>query len=47
MVMHNRAAYATASITARSVQETEPDSAATEEIAVLYKCGSGQIVLVQ
>jgi chromosome partitioning protein len=45
MVMHTRAAYATASITARTAQETEPDSAASEEIAALYKWVAGQLGL--
>lgn len=43
MVMHTRAVYATASITARTAQETEPGSVAAEEITALFKWISGQL----
>ena len=45
MVLHTRAIYATASITARTAQETEPGSAASKEIADLFKWVSGQLGL--
>ena len=45
MAIHTRAIYATASITARTAQETEPGSGAAEEIATLFKWISGQLGL--
>lgn len=45
MVLHDRAPYRAASITARTAQESEPDSAASVEIAGLFKWISGQLEL--
>jgi hypothetical protein len=45
MVMHTRAVYATASITARTAQEMEPGSAAAEEVTSLSRWILGQLGL--
>lgn len=45
IVLHTRAIYATASITARTAQETEPDGAAAKEIADLFQWVSAQLGL--
>jgi chromosome partitioning protein len=46
VVIHHRTAYETASITARTSQETEPGSAAATEIEALYLWLAGQLELV-
>lgn len=46
VVIHHRTAYETASITARTPQETEPDSEAAKEIQALYLWLVGQLELV-
>jgi chromosome partitioning protein len=45
MVLHDRAPYRAASITARTAQESEPDSTAAAEIATLFQWICGQLEL--
>jgi chromosome partitioning protein len=45
VVIHQRAAYETASITALTVQEAEPDGAAAAEIGALFLWFAGQVGL--
>lgn len=45
VTIHDRAAYRAASITAKTAQETEPDSAAALEISQLYLWIAGQLEL--
>ena len=45
VTIHDRAAYRAASITAKTAQETEPDSAAAGEISQLYLWIAGQLEL--
>jgi chromosome partitioning protein len=45
MVMHERSAYRAASITTRTAQETEPDSAAALEVGALFSWIAGQLEL--
>jgi chromosome partitioning protein len=45
MVMHERAIYRAASITTKTAQETEPDSAAALEVGALFLWIAGQLEL--
>jgi chromosome partitioning protein len=45
VMIHHRSAYETASITAKTPQETEPGSAAADEIAALFLWLAGQLGL--
>lgn len=45
VIIHDRAAYRAASITAKTAQETEPKSTAAEEISQLYSWIAGQLML--
>ena len=45
VIIHDRAAYRAASITAKTAQETEPDSVAADEISQLYLWIVGQLGL--
>lgn len=45
VIIHDRAAYRAASITAKTAQETEPKSAAAAEISQLYLWIAGQLQL--
>jgi chromosome partitioning protein len=45
MVMHERSVYRAASITTKTAQETEPDSAAALEIGTLFSWIAGQLEL--
>jgi chromosome partitioning protein len=45
VIIHDRAAYRAASITAKTAQETEPDSVAADEILQLYSWIIGQLGL--
>jgi chromosome partitioning protein len=45
VIIHDRAAYRVASITAKTAQETEPNSTAAEEISQLYLWIAGQLSL--
>lgn len=45
VIIHDRAAYRAASITAKTAQETEPDSVAADEISQLYSWIIGQLGL--
>lgn len=45
MVMHERAVYRAASITAKTAQESEPNSAAAEELGAIFSWIAGQLQL--
>jgi len=45
VILHDRATYRAASITAKTAQETEPNSTAAEEISQLYLWIAGQLQL--